>query len=152
MPSSKISSRRIRRRREKWCPEREADDQLRSGLKIHEQVSIHHPFLSSPPILHLAICTCVPTSFCLDLVSPKVLPSYQCSDYSPLEFGNLPSTAVSLSLVHLEPSEAECSFPHYTYPLPEEPLVASFFRFFAKEQSESFGPHHMLATALAALA
>lgn len=45
-----------------------------------------------------------------DLVSPKVLPSYQCSGYSPLEFGNLPTTAVSLPPVNLEPSGAEYSF------------------------------------------
>lgn len=45
-----------------------------------------------------------------DLVSPKVLPSYQCSGYSPLEFGNLPTSAVSLSPVNLESSGAEYSF------------------------------------------
>lgn len=71
--------------------------------------------------------------------------------FSPLEFGNLPSAVVSLSQVHLEPSGAECSFPHYTYPLPEKPLVASFFCFLAKEQSDSLGPHHKLATASAVL-
>lgn len=40
---------------------------------------------------------------------------------------------------------------HPTYSLPEEPLVASFFCFLAKEQSDSSGPNHMLATASAVL-